>query len=254
MDAFLLRGNKLYYHTAGYNVKLSVYSLDNVASGTPVLLREYTSVPCFEIGVQTRMALLQNTFYMICAQKYSLPLAGPALGTIDGGVDAVIPEKFGINPATATTGSVYLRPTYGGGGNGGSGGGGSNSGSDNGGSTVVIVAVKFPVKIIIIIVVAAQFVGGAILALFYSCIGSCCNIIKNAITGETPEIGVANVKALGVPEAKRNKAVGPRTGGPTYPVFDRQQPSAQDNGLAYLFIDNQPAPPSSNPAPSYSTL
>ncbi|KAF9906127.1 hypothetical protein EC991_000923 [Linnemannia zychae] len=309
MDAFLLRGNELYYHTVGFNAKLSVYSLGNVASGTPVLLHEY-SAPCSEIGGQTRMALLQNTIYMVCAKKYlepintlaimkdvtkpdskfepntaftttivdfdyfvaigssntstggqpfgligkkagynlsklqySLPLAGQALGTIIGGVDAIIPEKFGIDPTTTTTRSAYPYPTSGGGG----------SGSDGGGNTVVVVAGKLPVKIIIIIVVAALFVGGGILAFCCGCIGGCCIVIKNAITGETPEIGVAKVQGLEVQEAKRDEAVGPSTDGLTYPVLGQQQPSTQDNGLAYLFIENQTAPEPSESAPAYST-
>ncbi|KAK3844485.1 MAG: hypothetical protein J3R72DRAFT_521885 [Linnemannia gamsii] len=313
VQAFLVRGNEMYYQTIGAYSKLSVYSLANVATGTPILLRSYSS-PCADSGIQTRLEILQNTLYMICARNYrepintlaiikdvtkadskfepntvfnttiidveyfvtigsssstgghpfaligrkagydpaklqhSLSLAGPTFGTIEGGVDAIIPEKFGTDPSKTTSG-VYPRPTYG-------GGKGSGAGGSEDGTTAVVIAGKLSVKIIIIIVVASLFVGGGILALLCGCLGGCCIIIKNAITGETPEIGVVKVENLERPEAKRDEAVSSSAGGLSYLVPGQQLPpvnDTQENGLAYLFIENHTALVSSNPVPSNST-
>ncbi|KAG0280827.1 hypothetical protein BGZ95_008499 [Linnemannia exigua] len=314
VQAFLVRGNEMYYQTIGASSKLSVYSLSNVATGTPTLLRSYSS-PCADSGIQTRLAILQNTLYMICAHKYrepidtlsiikdvtkadskfepstifnttiidveyfvtigsnnasiggqpfaligrragydpaklqySLLLAGPKFGIIEGGVDAIIPENFGTDDSKTTSG-VYPRPTHGG--DGGSGGSGGSGGED--GTNVVVVIGKLPVKIIIIIVVAALFVGCGILALLGKYLGGCCIIIKNAITGETPEIGVVKVENLELPETKQDDTAGSGADGLSYLAPDQQQPPAQDNGLAYLLIENQTAPASYNHVPPSST-
>ncbi|KAG0215147.1 hypothetical protein BGX33_001476 [Mortierella sp. NVP41] len=164
--------------------------------------------------------------------QYSVTLTGPGLGSVYGGIDATIPEKFGLDPVTTTTRS-FPYPT-----NGGSSGGGGN-----GGSTIVIVAGKLPVKFIVLIVIGALIVGGGILLLVCGCLGGCCLAIKQMATGEG-KVDMVNVGPDGTISQVQKKDEEAGVGGGvdggvvnTYPVITQPAP-IQDNGLQYLFIDN----------------
>ncbi|KAF9132456.1 hypothetical protein BGW39_000093 [Mortierella sp. 14UC] len=180
-----------------------------------------------------------DTFFRTNLQ-FSMALSGPTFAVVEGGVDASIPEKFGIDPSTTTTGS-YPYPTSGG---GGSGGGGSGSGS-----TVIVVAGKLSVKIIIVIVVAALFVVGGLLAFCCGCLGACCLGVKEAITGEKSDDGpaVVEVQPDWAQGQKTEEAGVVTAGAQTYPVLTEHhqpyahnaplpQPLVQDSGLSYLPI------------------
>ncbi|KAG0378141.1 hypothetical protein BGX24_004641 [Mortierella sp. AD032] len=315
--SILFRGNEMYYYATASpsgNAKLVVYSLANVATNTPALLRTYNTTVCTDIGGEMGTALLQNSYYLTCSksgffviarckfhhteilkdvtnpgstfassvtfistykkldslialgnsnnpnnnitstpingvvpvllmQKYdtfirtnlqfSMALSGPTFAVVEGGVDASIPEKFGIDPSTATTGS-YPYPTGGGGGGGGSG---------DGGSTIVVVAGKLPVKIIIMIVVASLFVVGGLIAFFCGCLGACCMGIKRLVTRNKPEDGPAVVEVQPDWAQGQKAEEAGAAGAYTYPVLAEHANNAlpsqsyvqENNSLSYMY-------------------
>ncbi|KAF9930587.1 hypothetical protein FBU30_000290 [Linnemannia zychae] len=117
------------------------------------------------------MQATQN--YQTKSQQYSISLASGTLGAVEGGADATIPEKFGTDPSSTSSGG-YPYPTNSGGGNHG----------DSGGGIVVVVPRRLSVKVIILIVVGALLVGGGIIAFCFGCLGACCIGIKGAIVSD----------------------------------------------------------------------
>ncbi|KAH7052597.1 hypothetical protein BKA57DRAFT_490850 [Linnemannia elongata] len=304
--AALYRGDELYYFRYfGGSAKLDVYSLKNVGTNTPALLRTYQSNSCSQAGSQQQLAILQNTFYMICSKgfneplstlaiikdvtnanskfedgvpfattvveisyfipigssnntaiggrpialiqdkqsyrtnklQYSIALAAPALGSLEGPSDAIIPEKFGYDTAS-TTYSAFPRLT------GGSGSGGHNTGDD-----VAAVAIALPLKFKLLIAAGAIIVGGGIIYLLVKCCAGCYMISKDVIKGEVPS-GAVTINTLAVPTKKEEKVASSGVGDRTYPVMAERQTStsspygtplspvvAQDSGLSYLFSD-----------------
>jgi hypothetical protein len=80
-------------------------------------------------------------------------LAAPALDSLEGPSDAIIPEKFGFDPAS-TTYSAFPRPT-----------GGSGSGDHSTGDDVAAVALSLPLKFKLLIAAGAIIVGGGVIYL-----------------------------------------------------------------------------------------
>lgn len=71
--------------------------------------------------------------------QYSMPLYGPSLGVVEGGIDAVIFEKFGVEPKAPTT------PP-------------KNGGKNAGDAMTATAAAKLPVMIVVALAVASLFV------------------------------------------------------------------------------------------------
>lgn len=348
--AALYRGDELYYFNyVGGSTKLDVHSLKNVVTNTPSLLRTYQSNSCSMTASQQRLAILQNTLYMICSKgviqdtftsfrlhycltrfgachfvppsfkwninsyyfysfpqfneplstlaiikdvtnanskfengvpitttvvetnyfipigssnntaiggrpialiqdkqsyresklQYSMALAAPALGSLEGPSDVIIPEKFGYEPASKTY-SSYPRPT---------GGSGSGSGGHSTGDDVAAVAVALPLKMKLLIAAGAILVGGGVILLLMKCWAGCYMVSKDVINGEVPS-GAVTIDNLAVPAKKEEKITGSGVGDRAYPVMAEHQAStsspygaplspavAQDNGLGYLFTD-----------------
>lgn len=194
---------------------------------------------------------------------YSLTLAGPSFATFESGTEAVIPENFGYDPAMAkprtaapiptNDGSTCGKPKNGSGGNTGGGsrsGGGSNGGDHNTGKDIAAVAAALPLKILIPIVAATLFIGIGIIYGLVKCCQGCYMVSKDIVNGEVPS-GVVAINDLAVPARKEEKAVGTGSGDLAYPVMREDHPTstyssygtplspptAQDNGLGYLFTD-----------------
>ncbi|KAF8943880.1 hypothetical protein BGZ47_004925 [Haplosporangium gracile] len=324
LKATLYRGDELYYFSlVGVSARLAVYSLKNVGTNTPALLRTYPTSSCSDIGLEHRLALLQNTLYMFCAREffeplstlaiikdvtdanskfdagvclsttivnidffvpigssntaaggqpfaliqkdryqmlYSMVLGGPTLATVEGGVDALIPEKFGYDPTETKARTTAPSPTKtpssccgcskGGGGSGsGSRGGGSSGGGHTTGDDVAAVALALPWKMKLLIAVGAIIIGGGLITLFMKCCAGCYMVSKDIVNGEVPS-GALAIDDLVVPAKKEEKVAGTGVGDRTYPVMTEHQtstsspygtplspPAAQDNGLGYLFVD-----------------
>ncbi|OAQ32831.1 hypothetical protein K457DRAFT_15904 [Linnemannia elongata AG-77] len=184
------------------------------------------------------IALIQDKqSYRTNKLQYSIALAAPALGSLEGPSDAIIPEKFGYDTAY-TTYSAFPRPT------GGSGSGGHNTGDD-----VAAVAIALPLKFKLLIAAGAIIVGGGIIYLLVKCCAGCYMISKDVIKGEVPS-GAVTINTLAVPTKKEEKVASSGVGGRTYPVMTERQTStsspygtplspvvAQDSGVSYLFSD-----------------
>lgn len=306
--AALYRGDELYYFRYfDGSARLDVHSLKNVGTNTPALLRTYLANSCSDAASQQRLAILQNTLYMICSKgfnkplstlaiikdvtnanskfedgvpftttvvetnyfipigssnntaiggrpialiqdkqsyresklQYSMALAAPLLGSLEGPSDAIIPEKFGYDPAS-TTYSAFPRPT---------GGSGSGSGGHSTGDDVAAVAIALPLKFKLLIAAGAILVGGGVILLLVKCCAGCYMLSKDVINGEVPSGEVA-INHLAVPAKKEEKVAGSGVGDRAYPVMAEHRSSmsspygtplspavAQDNGLGYLFTD-----------------
>lgn len=72
--SILFHESEMYYYTTTPQsgvARLSVYSLTNVGTNVPALLRAYNSTVCTDISPETRTAVLQNYFYVVCSRSVS---------------------------------------------------------------------------------------------------------------------------------------------------------------------------------------
>ncbi|KAG0044258.1 hypothetical protein BGZ89_006127 [Linnemannia elongata] len=76
--SILFHESEMYYYTTTPQsgvARLSVYSLTNVGTNVPALLRAYNSTVCTDISPETRTAVLQNYFYVVCSRSYDATLS-----------------------------------------------------------------------------------------------------------------------------------------------------------------------------------
>ncbi|KAK3834770.1 MAG: hypothetical protein JOS17DRAFT_737710 [Linnemannia elongata] len=70
--------SEMYYYTTTLQsglARLSVYSLSNVGTNIPALSRAYNSTVCTDISPETRTAVLQSYFYIVCSKSYDATLS-----------------------------------------------------------------------------------------------------------------------------------------------------------------------------------
>ncbi|KAF9148832.1 hypothetical protein BG015_009409 [Linnemannia schmuckeri] len=80
--SILFRGSEMYYYATTLQsgvARLSVYSLTNVGTNVPTLSRAYNTTVCTDISPETRTAILQSTFYVVCSRSYGATLSTMAV-------------------------------------------------------------------------------------------------------------------------------------------------------------------------------